>query len=522
MRYRTLLCIILFSCNLRAQVHEFPFSESFDTIAVPELPDGWTTTTNRSLSGDFASTTSVAHSAPNAVLSTDATKPQSLISPLLDFSDLEPDSVFFYERRSSSHNSGLILEASTDGGTSFSIAIGDTLKYPGTTGYVLRALKLPDSLSNKLSVRFRWRVVGNGNGATGTIRFDDIEITARSEFDLALSGMRATLSPTNNVTVAVTVWNTGRAPAADFHVKLFNDANGDSLARLSELLDEKTVSASLAPNESTHVSFDLSSSGYGRKSFIGVVEWENDHSIANNSLYRILSIPYPSGSLVINEIMYEPQPNEAEYVELFNPTSEPVDLNAWKLSDRRDTPISSAIHVISFSPIVIGAAEYVVVAADSSIFKQFGYLSDSRYHVIVKKNMATLNNTGDSVIVSDLTGRIIDILFYLPTWHNPEVDDVAGRALERINPFLPTVDKRNWSTSASLLGGTPGLKNSLYATAVPSAAAISFSPNPFSPDGDSSGAFLPSDTQGFKTIGFSISEGTEDYRRSHSKESARP
>ena len=55
---------------------------------------------------------------------------------------------------------------------------------------------------------------------------------------------------------------------------------------------------------------------------------------------------------------------------------------------------------------------------------------------------------------------------------------------ERINPNLPSNDPRNWSTSASPLGGTPGKQNTLFTASVPSEAVISFYPNPFSPDGD--------------------------------------
>ena len=104
--------------------------------------------------------------------------------------------------------------------------------------------------------------------------------------------------------------------------------------------------------------------------------------------------------------------------------------------------------------------------------------------MIIKDGSVSLNNDGDDIILTDLTGETIDSIRYDPSWHNPDIEDVSGRSLERINPNLQSNDRRNWSTSASPLGGTPGKQNSLFTTSIPSSAKISFSPNPFSPDGD--------------------------------------
>ena len=59
-----------------------------------------------------------------------------------------------------------------------------------------------------------------------------------------------------------------------------------------------------------------------------------------------------------------------------------------------------------------------------------------------------------------------------------------GRSLERISPEIASNDRRNWSTSPSSRGGTPGQPNGIFTTSLPSAASLSISPNPFSPDGD--------------------------------------
>ena len=79
---------------------------------------------------------------------------------------------------------------------------------------------------------------------------------------------------------------------------------------------------------------------------------------------------------------------------------------------------------------------------------------------------------------------MIDSVYYFSSWQNPNIDNPAGRSLEKINPLLEGTNSRNWGTSANPFGGTPGKQNSLFTTTQPINASLSASPNPFSPDGD--------------------------------------
>jgi hypothetical protein len=179
---RNLLTIFLFTFSfVHAQENTPLYVEHFDSVTTPSLPRGWTTSTNRLASGDFITTTSSVHSTPNAVLSTNATIPQSLVSPLLDFTGSNPERLEFYTARSSSHTAALIVEASTDDGVAFPITLSDTIRNPGSTSYALSSLQLPTSLWNQPRVRFRWRLMAATGGATGTFRLDDISVTAHIE-----------------------------------------------------------------------------------------------------------------------------------------------------------------------------------------------------------------------------------------------------------------------------------------------------------------------------------------------------
>lgn len=147
---KRILTIWLLSSSIAcAQGTTYFFVEGFDSVSSPLLPRGWISTSNHSLSGDFVSSTSSVHSPPNTVLSTNTTISQSLTSPVLDFTACNPEKLEFYCARSSTHIAGLLVEASLDDGATFPIPLSDTIRHPGSSGYVLTSLILPSSLSNR-------------------------------------------------------------------------------------------------------------------------------------------------------------------------------------------------------------------------------------------------------------------------------------------------------------------------------------------------------------------------------------
>ena len=481
------LTLMLLSPHLSAQIDRYPYTESFDTVTVPSLPSGWSSTTNRSTSGDFTTTTSAPYSGPSAVVSSNAAVEQALVSPPFDFSLAAPDSLVFYERRSSSHNSGLIIEASTDAGSTFGIIVSDTLQNPGFTGYVIRAISLPSLLYQMKSVFLRWHILGNGTGTTGTIRFDDVKLTVRQPADLTIRALSFQPGPPQSGDrgiISATIKNVGIQTIPRFTTSYYLDANKNSIADTTELISGNESDQRLASNDSLIVSAQLPALPSGISKVVAVVDAPADSNHSNDTLSISISTGYLIHSAVINEIMYEPTTGNAEYVEIFNPSGNSVDVQNWKLSDRKDTTALPDAYTISKSSELIDPGQFLVVASDSSIYGQFRYLNGADMHVIIRKSGLSLNNSGDRLILSDYLNSTIDSLYYFPQWNNPSLEDVTGKSLERINPLLPSTDEQNWTTSASPEGGTPGKINSVYTKLAAHSTTLSVSPNPFSPDGD--------------------------------------
>lgn len=487
MRYYILFFLLLISFKGKGQINSFPYLENFDSINIPELPLGWQTTTNRLSTGDFTTISTSAHSGSNAVISTNARIEQHLYTPFIDFSKKYADSITFFERRSASHDADLLIEAILKNNPQQPLILSDTFRNSNTTGYVKRSIKLPDIISGNDSVKIRWRLTGNGTGTAGTLRLDDICIYASYLYDLKVDGLITEPAyPTigENIQIGGIIKNTGLTPLENTHVEIYLDINLDEIPDLAELLSSHIITETISPGEKIIVWCSLPKITSGAKRIIITCYHPNDQNPQNNSGTFEFYARLNQLTIVINEIMYLPLSGNAEYIELFNTCEDSIDINGWKLTDKinKDT-WTEADNIINKS-CYIRPEDFIIIANDSSIFNQFTYLSDNDFMVIIRKNSPALNNTGDHIILADDCGKIIDSLYYYPDWHNPYLDDIAGRSLERVNPYLSSNNPNNWCTSANPRGGTPGMENSLYTKFENTDSPVLIKPNPFSPDGD--------------------------------------
>ncbi|MCX6144172.1 MAG: lamin tail domain-containing protein [Ignavibacteriales bacterium] len=470
------------------------YVERFDSTSVPLLPIGWSTTTNRLSSGDFVTTTSSPRSSPNAVLSTNATISQSLTSPPLNFAGTTPVRLEFYASRSSSHAAGLIVDVSIDNGITFPMTLTDTLRNPGTSAYVLSSIPLPVALANQRSVRFRWRLIAvPSGGATGTFRLDDVAVITIPSFDLGLTRLQAlpeagdsSFVPGQKITLGAAVKNSGTQNATEYEIHFFQDTNSDGKAELpEEFADVK--GSNLLSSDSTLITATSNALIAGDNRFIAVVSWLLDTNPWNDTAFVDVIVGAEPRSIIINEIMFDPLSGQNEWVEFYHRGQDPIDIARWRFSDRPTSSGANAFVIATMSTL-IQPRDFIVVAADSSLFSQFPSPATAtptvHCFILSRSNGFGLNNDGDDVILRDALGKTIDSVSYSSLWHHPDVTITKGRSLERISPEIASNDKRNWSTSPSSRGGTPGQPNGIFTTSLPSAASLSISPNPFSPDGD--------------------------------------
>ena len=201
---------------------------------------------------------------------------------------------------------------------------------------------------------------------------------------------------------------------------------------------------------------------------------------------------------IINEIMFDPAEDNSEFVEFLNLSDDPVNIGGWYIEDENTNS-----HKLSESSLNVPSDSYFVQAADSLIFHKYSLSSESLVSITNESSLGLINS-GELIILKDIRGNVMDSIWYSDKWHNKNFVSTKNISLERINPKLNGNDPSNWSSSADLLGGTPGKRNSIFTDNLNDESNISVSPNPFSPDDDG--------FEDFTIINYKLKEATSQVR----------
>jgi len=188
---------------------------------------------------------------------------------------------------------------------------------------------------------------------------------------------------------------------------------------------------------------------------------------------------YSSGSLVINEIMFDPAIGSAEYLEFYNTTNDSIQLGGMEIKIGSSVKFKLANTFYKLPP-----QSYFVLASDSSIYKIHPWLKLENKTIIAGSSSLSLSNESAQLILKDFFGDTLDSLVYSSSWHNRNIITTKGRSLERLNPLLGSNVRSNWNTSVVSEGGSPGKQNSIYSENTSRESKVVISPNPFSPDND--------------------------------------
>ncbi|MCF7857779.1 MAG: lamin tail domain-containing protein [Candidatus Cloacimonetes bacterium] len=271
------------------------------------------------------------------------------------------------------------------------------------------------------------------------------------QYDLSLMYLDMEISE-NNIEHSIIINNEGLDNISEVTVNSTLICNG-------EYPGENIFTDDLSFEDSLVYSFNSPVPQNGYYSFLYEISSENDLNSENNSafsFYNNSAFPF-----VINEIMYDPEGDEPEWIEIIN------------------------------NFIIPNAAEIVIVVDDDTL--QLPYCPEQYYlitgsesdmvalkhkynieHVTVLTGLQSLSNNGENMIVSDLFDNYIEEFFYCPEWN----DNLDGVSIERVNSQIAP-DSRNWGPSTS--GCTPGRANSIFVEVLPNTMKLKVSPNPFSP-----------------------------------------
>ena len=144
--------------------------------------------------------------------------------------------------------------------------------------------------------------------------------------------------------------------------------------------------------------------------------------------------------------------NPGDWVELFNPTNENIDIGNWVFKDE-DNDHNFTIPANQ----VMSPGMYLVLCRDTLEFKDdfpsiINFVGDLGFG---------LSGGGELIRLFNSNGNLVDEVTYDDADPWPAEADGAGPTLELIHPSLKNSLGFNWSAS-NIDGGTPGIINSVY------------------------------------------------------------
>jgi len=199
--------------------------------------------------------------------------------------------------------------------------------------------------------------------------------------------------------------------------------------------------------------------------------------------------------MVINEILFNPLPNGADYVELYNVSKKIIDLKKTFIANRNSSNIISSMQPVSDESILLFPEEFILLTTDVGAVKS-QYITPNPDVFLQMDYFPSYPNSSGNVIILNNQGNILDEVSYSEKWHFPLIRNVQGVSLERVDYQAPSVQNNFHSAATSVGYGTPGYKNSQYQITEEMHAGITVTPEIFSPDNDG--------TDDFATVSYSF------------------
>ncbi|MCA1757639.1 MAG: lamin tail domain-containing protein [Bacteroidales bacterium] len=204
----------------------------------------------------------------------------------------------------------------------------------------------------------------------------------------------------------------------------------------------------------------------------------------NSAGTGIASLP-DWGDIVVNEILFDPLPGEAEYIEFFNNSNLVVDPAAFFVSSLNeqsgDTGKPAWLSLIHRS--LMPGDYFVITTGRESVLRCFP--ESGRMAIYETAVLPSLPDGGGQLLLFTQSCTLVDKVRYNALMHSDILSGVTGISLEKIYPSAPSLELSSWHSAAGTSGwGTPGIINSVFIDNHGSGGEISLSSTRISPDND--------------------------------------
>lgn len=186
--------------------------------------------------------------------------------------------------------------------------------------------------------------------------------------------------------------------------------------------------------------------------------------------------------LVFSELLFDPPLGAQDFIEVYNRSSKPVELNGLYFTQRDALGVLKPAVPLVQTAYLLMPGDYIAFSEDAaSVCRQYACLGRL-------ENTAALPSMPQdegTVVLLRADGLVVDEVSYNKAMHAGIFYDTRGVSLERLWMDKPAQEPGNWHSAASTAGyATPGYQNSRQAPETAGEEDFGVQPAVFSPDND--------------------------------------
>jgi hypothetical protein len=195
-------------------------------------------------------------------------------------------------------------------------------------------------------------------------------------------------------------------------------------------------------------------------------------------------LPITASEVLISEVLFNPKPGGSDFVELYNPGKQVVDVSFLSLATRDDSLKLKSVSPLAASRLLLYPGNYLAFTRDAGhLLAQ--YLPPEAETLVEIARMPALNDDKGTVVLLNEHQEVIDEMAYVEKMHSPFLSDREGVSLERVSFAQPSHLVANWQSASSWVGyATPGYANSQNEVAADQQVSIDLLSDVVSPNGD--------------------------------------
>jgi len=188
---------------------------------------------------------------------------------------------------------------------------------------------------------------------------------------------------------------------------------------------------------------------------------------------------------LLREILFNPLPDNAEFIELYNRSAKVLNLSDLSIA-LADPSSGDVKHLVPLKdyPYLLFPGSYVVITRRSkelpgNCFYNFPWL------IVEIDDLFTLPDEEGIIVLADDHNLTLDEFHYNVNMHTDLLYNTDGVSLERTDFDNPTSSPQNWHSASTSAGySTPGKLNSQAVSRESPKEEVILQPEMFSPDND--------------------------------------